>query len=369
MNTLKKKEEEDARQASDASPSRQSNYVEPVPPTIDETLVSTPNHSEAVVAGHGTANPRRLHLKKLRIIDRASGEEILDHHEQVQEKIDPKSFTQILFNTNALKSFYSRADNGEAPVRHIWPAKLDCEKRQRPHSGKATDTGTGDSSGDEHCGKSMSPTSEADQSMATSPKAVDIKTPAKNPGLEGVEVEIDNRQNYRQATIPPSISPMNHSDSSHGPMKPELFSSEAMKKYPLSHFDSTNISDLTRLIQTENCELFNEHTLLRQLNGVDHPFLHARSRLHDPIYREKTKSYYNALAKGSQSITLVLGSVDALLQSFLSPHPSINGAISCYPMTELRRLFRTLGKLDFHPPNIFPSVCTSRFRFRFPHSS
>lgn len=135
--------------------------------------------------------------------------------------------------------------------------------------------------------------------------------------------------------------------------------SEPTSDFPalsLSHFTSANITALkgaraVRPVRRNN--LYEQHWLLKSLGRTDLP-----------QHSSQCGSYGDFLAYSGQSMTYVLGNIDAILQSFL--HVDDSNAASTivwsYGFASIIDLFRKLHRIDMHPYKIFPSLWISAGR-------
>ena len=118
----------------------------------------------------------------------------------------------------------------------------------------------------------------------------------------------------------------------------------------LSHFTSANIIALREVRDICHAGLFEQHWWLKFLGRTDLP-LHSSS----------CGSYGDFLAYSGQSMTYVLSNVDALLHSFLH-HEDSNASsktVRPYDFPLIVDLFRKLRRIDMHPQKIFPSLWIS----------
>ena len=121
----------------------------------------------------------------------------------------------------------------------------------------------------------------------------------------------------------------------------------------LSHFTRANIIALKEARVLCGQDMHEQHWLLGLLGRTDLP--HHSSRC---------GSYGDFLAYSGQSMTYILSNVDALLQSFLHCDDSNMGskALQPYDFPLLVDLFRKLRRIDVHPQKIFPSLWISAGR-------
>ena len=121
----------------------------------------------------------------------------------------------------------------------------------------------------------------------------------------------------------------------------------------LSHFTRANIIALREVWVTCHSELPEQHSLLKLLGRTDLP-----------QNSSGCGSYGDFLAYSGQSMIYILSNVDALLQSFLQCDDS-NAAFKVvrpYDFPLIVDLFRKLRRIDMHPHKIFPSLWISASR-------
>ena len=127
----------------------------------------------------------------------------------------------------------------------------------------------------------------------------------------------------------------------------------------LSHFTSANITALREAKAVCRSDLHEQHCLLERLGRTD--LLQHSSNC---------GSYGDFLAYSCQSMTYILSNVDALLQSFLHVDDSNTASkvVWAYGFAFIVDLFRKLRRIDMHPNKIFPSLWISAGRL-YPVSS
>ena len=121
----------------------------------------------------------------------------------------------------------------------------------------------------------------------------------------------------------------------------------------LSHFTMENIVALREARAACRSDLHEQHYLLKSLGRTDLP-----------RQASTCGSYGDFLAYSGQSMTYILSNVDALLQSFLHCDDS-NAAckvVRSYDFALIVDLFRRLRRIDMHPHKIFPSLWISAGR-------
>lgn len=121
----------------------------------------------------------------------------------------------------------------------------------------------------------------------------------------------------------------------------------------LSHFTRANIIALREAGAACRNDLEEQHCLLKFLGRTDLP-----------KHSSRCGSYGDFLAYSGQSMTHVLSNVDALLQSFLHCDDSnaASKVVRPYEFPLIVELFRMLRRIDMHPQKIFPSLWISASR-------
>ena len=121
----------------------------------------------------------------------------------------------------------------------------------------------------------------------------------------------------------------------------------------LSHFTRANIIALRDAGAACRNDLEEQHCLLKFLGRTDLP-----------KHSSRCGSYGDLLAYSGQSMTHVLSNVDALLQSFLHCDDSnaASKVVRPYEFPLIVELFRMLRRIDMHPQKIFPSLWISASR-------
>ncbi|CAF9903145.1 MAG: hypothetical protein ALECFALPRED_000146 [Alectoria fallacina] len=121
----------------------------------------------------------------------------------------------------------------------------------------------------------------------------------------------------------------------------------------LSHFTSANIIALKGARAVRRSDLYEQHWLLKFLGRTDLP-----------QHSSRCGPYGDFLAYSGQSMTYILSNVDAILQSFLHSDDSsaASKVIWSYDFASIVDLFRKLRRIDMHPPKIFPSLWISAGR-------
>ena len=164
------------------------------------------------------------------------------------------------------------------------------------------------------------------------------------------------------ATLPSKLSQTDSQSEELGPagMKPLPKTSvsvaspfEPNPAQTLSHFTSANIIALKGAKAGHLSDLYEQHWLLKFLGRTDLP-----------LRSSECGSYGDFLAYSGQSMTYVLSNVDALLRSFLHSDDSnaSSRVVWSYDFASMVDLFRKLRRIDMHPQKIFPSLWVSAGR-------
>lgn len=323
-------ERKEPQSASGASSSPELSPVSQTQPSTDGTP-SGPKGKAKVVVENGAVKSEETRYEKTDSINEPPNWENFEQCDHVQEKIDQKSFTQNLFSTDRIGLLHTLFIPYEEPP-------------ELSSSAKTTEQGY-------------------TSTITSSPPSAVIPNGACSTSRNHVELKPDSDSRAAPNQIIPPTDPPKEDPLG-------LFKFRRTRKprkqppimnYPLSHFNFGNIWELRGMSQQDDRQLLDSHLLLRQMGRTDHPILHAGSSLGDPAYQEMAKRYYTTLTYSSHSITRVLSSVDALLQSFLDGDNNTHEVVS-NPLPTIVLLFQYLGDLDFHPSNIFPSVRLSSER-------
>ena len=127
----------------------------------------------------------------------------------------------------------------------------------------------------------------------------------------------------------------------------------------LSHFTYANIVALRDMGAACGSDLHEQHRLLKSLGRIDLP-----------QHSSTCGSYGDFLAYSGQSMTYILSNVDALLQSFLhcDDRNAASKVVWSYDFALIVDLFRKLRRIDMHPSKVFPSLWISAARL-YPESA
>ena len=301
-------------------------------------------------------------------------------HETVKK--DPKSFTQSLFNTAAMKILHFST----YPVgflRDLRSANTNEEDQQKSPSlviNGQDEVNNGDISkdGSQACRKHSAQeqiltdveheqTCHSDHlfhnnsaSSAASMKAILLGAcPDSCYQGESLEKRLEAKHSGEKDIVLPSTVPRNSLLSG---LSREMFNPWYSAKvgtpscFPsLSHFDAVNIGGL--LIEMESYKDLVQSDLHRQQMGrTENPLLHAAGMRHG-----QAMHYKWFLAYSARSITYVLGNVEPLLQSFFyaKPFHKTPELIEICGLRDMISLFRKLNRIDRPPYNIFPSLWVS----------
>ena len=301
---------------------------------------------------------------------------------------DPKSFTQNLFDTTAMKLLQlakiplsrinsrSRDEDenkqeaqSEAtePVQDIRPRDLESEKPDpiptfekavRPPEITPVDVVKPEILQDRSY-------EDGEQVLATTDKERNVTTPDTKSKASRDPAKSTSPQHqapiFRDATAAePRLKQQENARRTQAPDREEA----GLQPYPqsLSHFTCWNILELMNTVVATSSDLHQEHLLLRSFGRTDNPlksptFLYGQSQL-----------YEASLAYSTQSITYVLSNVEPLLRSFLLSEP-INGPpkiVGSYGFHTIVDAFRILNMIDPHPASTIPSLWVSAGKLYVP---
>ena len=340
------------------------------------------------------------HAKKLKPeTSRAGSNEEPKIYGHVRNDKDPKSFTQNLFDTVAMKILHrAKASDGHPPwapsnerAGLVGSSNLDskileskpenAEKDARrslipdTESARATHGCSLPQIGyvsDVASVRSSSTPLEVISTRGMVQEYTDLEKDLENfetsrdEGKKNVTVNIEaNDPNLGAATLQPKFSnPDSRSEeldiAGTTPLRKSSVSViRPFKPHPnvpaqsLSYFTSANIIALKGARAVHRSELYEQHWLLKFLGRTDLP-----------QHSSGCGSYGDFLAYSGQSITYVLSNVDALLRSFLHSDDSNAAAkvVWSYDFASMVDLFRKLRRIDMHPHKIFPSLWISAGR-------
>ena len=321
------------------------------------------------------------------------------NHGSIRKDKDPKSFTQSLFDTVAMKLLHRAesssshlpwapsnqkaqvVDSSNIDSKILEPridgkvsenAEKDVKRSLVPntratHRDKSTQNNTNNgvaSLGSDAMSSNLASIGDIIQ-VSTSPgESPENFKPSANDGEANLAIDIEVKDSTLNAASLPSEVPDSQSEeldvagttalqktsvstSSHS--RPLLdFSAQS-----LSHFTRANIIALQEAKVLCGKDMHDEHWLLGLLGRTDLPRQSSRCG-----------SYGDFLAYSGQSMTYILSNVDALLKSFLYCDDSNAGSkvLQPYDFPLLVDLFRKLRRIDMHPQKIFPSLWISAGR-------
>ena len=365
--------------------------------TTTSDIESTPAHEREIKVHIANGHSKTRGLKT--VTSRARNLEKPKNNDHVCRDKDPKSFTQNVFDTVAMKVLHrANASESHPPGAAFDERAQDLETNHVEPKTKETVSKTTEKDAE----KAVLPEIESDSaSCGYNPPQIDsvpnkpsvrrhtsssdvvsasgmVQHPTK-VGNDLVNVKhSDNDEKVHLATnnvakepAPRAVTPISKIPKSDSQSK-ELDEAEMpqLQKIPvtaanqsettggfstlsLSHFTMSNIIALRRVRAACRSDLYEQHCLLEFLGRIDLP-QHSSS----------CTSYGNFLAYSSQSMTYILSNVDALLQSFLHCDDS-NAAVKVvrsYDFALIVDLFRKLRWIDMHPQKIFPSLWISAGR-------
>ena len=301
-------------------------------------------------------------------------------HEPVKK--DPKSLTQALFNTAAMKilqfSTYSveyirylrwantnedyqqkapsLGINGQGNINNGKNSKDDSQacRKDSAQEQTLTDVEPGPSRHSAHLIHDNSASNAATMKTILHGACADSCYQGECP-----ETNLEAKQGgEKDIVLPSAVSP--NSPSSDLSMK--FFNPSWIGKVgkpscspSLSRLNAMNIGAL--LIKMESYRDLVQSDLHRQRMGrTESPLLHTARMRHD-----QAMQYKSFLAYSAQSITYVLGNVQPLFQSFfyVKPFHKTPELIEICGLSDMISLFRKLNRIDRPPYNIFPSLWVS----------
>ena len=351
-------------QASDSSDKK-------LPITIDQSSVHMAN---------GQAKSQAEYRSNTEARDELEFRETSQGRESVKK--DPKSFTQALFNTAAMKILQLSTYPVEY-LRDLRWATTDEEDQQKPPSlgingQDFSDNGNIAKDGSQTCRKH----SAQEQSLTdmeheqachsahlihdkSASNAASMKTilhgarPDSRYQGECSEKNLEAKQGGEEDILLPStVSPNSlSSDLSMKILNPS-YSAKFGRLYcspSLSRLNAKNIGALSMKMGIYG-DLVHSDLHRQKLGRTENTLLHAASMPHD-----QAMQYKSFLAYSAQSITYVLGNVEPLLQSFfrVKPFHKTPEHIEICGIHEMITLFRKLKRIDRPPYNILPSLWVS----------
>ena len=296
-------------------------------------------------------------------------------HEPVKK--DPKSFTQSLFNTAAMKILQLST----YPVEYLrdlrWVNTNEEDQQNAPSLGingqDNVDNGNTSNDRSQACRKRSAQeqtiTNVEHEQTCHSAHLLHDK-PASNAASmkatlhdacsgscyrgEGPEKVLEAREGGEKDIVLPSTVHQNSVSSGLSMnMCNPLYSASY---YPsLSRLNAMNIGAL--LIKMESYrDLVQSDHHRQQMGRTENPLRPAAGMRHD-----QAMQYKSFIAYSTQSITYVLGNVEPLLQSFfyVEPFHITPKLIEICGLRDMISLFRKLNRIDRPPYNIFPSLWVS----------
>ena len=323
-------------------------------------------------------------------------------HGSVRKDKDPKSFTQSLFDTVAMKLLH-RAEpssshppwapsNQEAQVvdssyidskilkptideRVFEDTEIGVKRSLVPNTG-ATGATHGDNSTQNNTNNGVASFRSDDMSsnLASVDDIIQVST-SLGQSPENFKLSGNNREadlaldiEVKDSTLNTTTLPSKFPDSQSEEL--DVAGTTALQKtsastsshsrslldfsaQSLSHFTRANIIALKEARVLCGQEMHEQHWLLGLLGRTDLPH-----------HSSMCGSYGDFLAYSGQSITYILSNVDALLQSFLHCDDSNEDSkvLRPYEFPLLVDLLRKLRRIDMHPQKIFPSLWISAGR-------
>lgn len=192
--------------------------------------------------------------------------------------------------------------------------------------------------------------SEASGNEGKAHDAANIEAKDSTTGKATLPSKLSQSGSQSEELVPAGVKPMHKTSVSVAtPWEPK----PDLPAQTLSHFTSANIIALKGAKSGHLSDLYEQHWLLKFLGRTDLP-----------LRSSECGSYGDFLAYSGQSMTYVLSNVDALLRSFLhsdDSNPSSH-VVWSYDFASMVDLFRKLRRIDMHPQKIFPSLWVSAGR-------
>ena len=260
-------------------------------------------------------------------------------YEQMPVSKDPKSFIQNLFDTFAMSKV-------QVARVSLWESDEDrdpCQER------KSTESSS-----------DIAPTAVAISSKSNS---------GQQSAIEGQEVCTNKKKSSNGKTSSPGGESrgglqenLQYCDGLSNNQLPEGKGHMLKAEFPrsfraqaLSHFTSVNVAMMVSLIKNMGSSTHEEYQILRSLGRTEQPI--------NPLAFETGNATQQDMAVvfGLQSITNVLGSTTALLESFrhVTTPESSSAAGPSASFREITIALRALIQVDYHPSNIFSSLWES----------
>ncbi len=287
-------------------------------------------------------------------------------HRKVRGEKDPKSFTQNLFDTVAMRVLQiARVPNElglskwAAWVRGEADNVLCEESTSRCHtpSSRGSDSPGSNATwsiaeGSSEISRAATITSsESHDDQSTSPNE-HVEKPRTSEGDKGPFSGSPNRDGITQDDLQ-GPSPLLKSESfKKDNDSPSSLIPPSRRPQTLSHFTSENISLMVSMVKEASPIAHEERQFMHSLGRTEEPIKYTAFVRGNATPQDVTVAY------GIQSITNVLGSTKALLRSFRCKS-SVQGSIATTPSVgfeEISVALRTLMEVDYHPSNIFPSL-------------
>ena len=324
------------------------------------------------------------------------------NHGSVRKDKDPKSFTQSLFDTVAMKLLHQAESSSNHPPwapsnqkaqvvnsstidnKILEPAIDERVSEYAEKGGKRSlmpiKGATGATHGDNSTQKNTNDGIESfgsdvlSSDLASISDQIQVSTslgespenfkPLGNEGEADLALDIEVEDSILNVATVPSEIPDSQSeelDVARMTALQKTSASSSRRSRPLidfsvqslSHFTRANIIALDAARVSYEQDIHEQHKLLRFLGRTDLPH-----------HSSGCNSYGDLLAYSGQSMTYILSSVDALLRSFLHYDDSNVGSkvLRPYEFPLLVDLFRKLRCIDMHPQKIFPSLWISAGR-------
>lgn len=339
-----------------------------LPKWIDQSNVHMAN---------GQANSRAEDRSNTEAKDEMGLRETSQGHEPVKK--DPKSFTQALFNTAAMKILQLSTYPVEY-LRDLRWANTNEEDQQKAPSlefDRQDDIDNGNTSKDssqayrEHSAQEQTLTDGEHKGTCHSASLIHDNSASDDASMkanlhdawadscECPEKNLEASQSGKKDIAPLStLAPDSLSSGLSMKMFNPSYSAKGSKSLyspSLSRLNAMNIGALSIKMESYR-DLFQSDLHRQQMGRTKSPLLHAASMRHD-----RTMPYRSFLAYSTQSITYVLGNVEPLFQSFfyVKPFHKTPELIEICGLRDMISQFRKLNRIDRPPYHIFPSLWVS----------
>ena len=276
---------------------------------------------------------------------------------------DPKSFTQNLFDTAAMKLLhfarpleaYLQWDQSNGELQQNHSSNENRDKNSATENAAPIDQHKEGADGYVQAGHI--PERESDMSLKTTLAKDLFVLNATSTNDVPDDTQPNSRHPFADSENSNDLAeamPQSHDDSS---------MDTTHRPQSLSHFNSDNIAALLDTMRLCHPKLYNDNLLRQEMGRKNIPPYYAQS-----FYRDEAEQFEKFLAYSAQSITYVLGNVEPLLKSFLNATCSTDTsrAVSVSEFPSIVQALLMLSFVDIHPSNIFPSLWVSAGKLYLP---